>query len=188
MINSYSSCILQVQNVFIKPNSGQEAIKARIAHRNFEVEEGDLITLLNVYLAYEKYKRNNWCRKYYLNQKALLRVTEIRGQIVQQLRKYNLSLESCGGNVQLLIKALTMGLFPYAAYLHYTGVYRTIRGREDLSIHPDSCLYTVEQPQWVIFYETLQTNKTYMRYVTVIKSEWLTELAPHFYRRAVIEG
>lgn len=39
----------------------------------------------------------------------------------------------------------------------------------------------------VLFGEILQTNKFYMREVTVIKPEWLTELAPHFYQRTAID-
>lgn len=39
----------------------------------------------------------------------------------------------------------------------------------------------------VLFCEILQTNKTYMREIVVIKSEWLVELAPHFYQRTAID-
>lgn len=52
------------------------------------------------------------------------------------------------GSVQQILKCLTAGLFPKAAYLHYTGTYRTVRGNKDLYIHPNSCLYTLQQPQW----------------------------------------
>ncbi|XP_001605302.1 probable ATP-dependent RNA helicase DHX35 [Nasonia vitripennis] len=179
--------MLQVQNVFVRPNSGQAAIKARVAHRMFEVEEGDLMTLLNVYTAYEKYKTNSWCQKYFINSKAIKRATEIRTQMRKLIKKLKIPLSSCLGNVELLLKCITAGLFPYAAYLHYSGVYKTVRGGKDLHIHPNSCLYTLEQPQWVLFGEVVQTNKTYMRELTVIRPEWLVELAPHFYQRTAID-
>jgi ATP-dependent RNA helicase DDX35 len=41
--------MLQVQNIFSKPTSGQGQINARLARRHFEVKEGDLLTLLNVF-------------------------------------------------------------------------------------------------------------------------------------------
>lgn len=44
--------MLQVQTVFSKPVTGQGQIRARIRKRDFEVGEGDLITLLNVYNSY----------------------------------------------------------------------------------------------------------------------------------------
>lgn len=160
--------MLQVQNVFIRPVSGQAAIKARIARRLFEAAEGDLITMLNVYAAYEKNKTNSWCQKYFVSSKALRRATEIRTQMRKLIKRLNIPLESCGGmykssseperkklnffsflvNIEPILKCLTVGLFSHAAYLHYSGVYRTVRGNKDLHIAPNSCLYTLEQPQW----------------------------------------
>ncbi|XP_076176030.1 putative ATP-dependent RNA helicase DHX35 isoform X2 [Ptiloglossa arizonensis] len=179
--------MLQVQNVFIRPAGGQAAIKARVAHRRFEVEEGDLLTMLNVYTAYEKNKISSWCQKQFLNYKALRRATEIRTQIHCMMKKLQIPLVSCNGNVQQILKCITAGLFPKAAYLHYTGVYKTVRGNRDLYIHPNSCLYTLQQPQWLLFCEVLQTNKTYMKDITVIQPQWLLELAPHFYEKTSLE-
>ncbi|XP_012525860.1 probable ATP-dependent RNA helicase DHX35 [Monomorium pharaonis] len=180
--------MLQVQNVFVQPGGGQAALKARIAHRKFEVEEGDLLTLLNIYIAFEQNKTPAWCQKHFLNHKALRRATEIRVQMHKMLKRLDIPLISCNGNVQQILKCLTAGLFPKAAYLHYTGTYRTVRGNKDLYIHPNSCLYTLQQPQWLLFCEILQTNKTYMKDLTVIQPEMLLEAAPHFYERTSIES
>lgn len=180
--------MFQVQNVLIRPGGGQAAIKARVAHRKFEVEEGDLLTMLNVYTAYERNKTASWCQKQFLNYKALRRATEIRTQIHRMMKRLDIPLVSCNGNVQQILKCITAGLFPKAAYLHYTGVYKTVRGNRDLYIHPNSCLYTLQQPQWLLFCEILQTNKTYMKDITVIQPEWLLELAPHFYESTSLES
>ncbi|XP_044016696.1 probable ATP-dependent RNA helicase DHX35 isoform X2 [Aphidius gifuensis] len=180
--------MLQVQNVLIHPGGGQASIKARIAHRKFEVAEGDLLTYLNIYTAYEKYKSSGWCQKNFLNVKALKRATEIRTQMRKLMKSIGIKQASCDGNVKQLLKCITAGLFPNAAYLHYTGVYKTVRGNKDLFIHPNSCLYTLQQPQWVLFVEVLQTNKTYMRELTVVEAGWLEELAPHFFQRTSIES
>ncbi|XP_034933908.1 probable ATP-dependent RNA helicase DHX35 [Chelonus insularis] len=180
--------MLQVQNVFISPAGGQASIKARIEHRKFEVEEGDLLTLLNVYTAYEKNKTPKWCQKCFLNVKALKRATEIRTKMRHLMQNLKIPIISCSGNVTTILKCITAGLFPNAAYLHYSGVYKTVRGDRDLYIHPNSCLYTVQQPQWILFYEILQTNKIYMRELTVIRLEWLLELAPHYYQRTTLDA
>ncbi|CAG5093770.1 Similar to DHX35: Probable ATP-dependent RNA helicase DHX35 (Homo sapiens) [Cotesia congregata] len=180
--------MFQVQNILIRPSSGQASIRARIAHRKFEVEEGDLITMLNIYTAYEKNKSASWCQKYFLNFKGLKRATEIRSKMRIMMKNLNIPLRSSNGDLQLILRCLTAGLFPNAAFLHYTGVYKTVRGDRDLYIHPNSCLYTVQQPQWVLFCEILQTTKLYMRELTVIKSEWLLELAPHFYERTALNS
>lgn len=89
--------MLQVQNVFIRPGGGQAAISARVRHRLFEVEEGDLVTYLNVYSAYQENKTHSWCQKNFLNYKALKRCTEIRNQMTGLLRKLNIPIVSCEG-------------------------------------------------------------------------------------------
>lgn len=50
----------------------------------------------------------------------------------------------------MIRKCLVKGLFPNAAYLHHSGSYKTIRGDIELSVHPDSVLYTIPQPQWYV--------------------------------------
>lgn len=47
-----------------------------------------------------------------------------------------------------------------------------------LHVHPTSVLFT-RQPStgWVIYHEVLQTTKTFIRDLTVIERDWLTELA-----------
>lgn len=89
--------MLQVQNVFTLPGGGQAALKARVMRRKFEAEEGDLVTLLNVYTAYETQKTTSWCHQNFLNHKTLRRATEIRTQMRQMLKKLRIPLISCNG-------------------------------------------------------------------------------------------
>lgn len=52
------------------------------------------------------------------------------------------------GDITLIVRSIAMGLFKNAAYLHYTGVYRSVGIEEDLYFHPKSVLNYVNQPQW----------------------------------------
>ena len=63
------------------------------------------------------------------------------------------------GDSEKVCKCITAGLFPNAAYLHYSGVYRTVRGDQELYIHPTSVLYTLEQPKWYV--EKFCSSKIY---------------------------
>jgi len=90
--------MLQVQIVFTKPSSGQNTVKARIAKRRFEVKEGDLLTLLNVYISYVKNDMSqDWCKKYFLNYKGLRRAQEIRTQMSWLLKRFSVPIISCQG-------------------------------------------------------------------------------------------
>lgn len=96
--------MLQVQNVLIRPGGGQAAMKARVAHRKFEVEEGDLLTLLNIYAAFEKNKSPSWCQKHFLNHKALRRGIEIRTQMRGLMKKLDIPILSCNGGYRCLVQ------------------------------------------------------------------------------------
>ena len=43
-------------------------------------------------------------------------------------------------------------------------------------------------PKWVIYNELVFTTKEFMRELIEIKSEWLLEIAPHYYKPSDIEN
>lgn len=92
--------MLQVQSVFSKPVTGQGSINARRAKRKFEVAEGDLITLLNVYESFvENGCTKAFCGENYLVYRNMKRAHEIRGQLNGLIQKeFNIPLFSCKGN------------------------------------------------------------------------------------------
>ncbi|XP_030748856.1 probable ATP-dependent RNA helicase DHX35 [Sitophilus oryzae] len=180
--------MLQVETVFSKPTTGMGSIKARIQKRLFEVEEGDLITYLNIYNGFiQSEMSQGFCHKNYINYKCMKRVVQIRERLEKMLRSYGVTMTSAIDSTDSIRKCLVTGLFPNAAYLHSSNVYKTVRGDIDLYVHPDSVLYTITQPQWVIFCDVVHSTKLYMRDLTVIKDEWLLELAPHFYHKTKLE-
>ena len=104
----------QVQHVFIQPTGKRaEAAKRRCVTLNcntlgiaccfiqhaidhvqqaccrllFTAEEGDHLTLLNVYTGFEKAKYNpGWCHKNYLNSKSMARARDVCRQLRKTLR------------------------------------------------------------------------------------------------------
>nr|XP_045596642.1 probable ATP-dependent RNA helicase DHX35 [Procambarus clarkii] len=171
--------MLQVQNVFTIPR-GQEC-HARANHRSFQVNEGDLITLLNVFTAYTKHgESKQWLT---LKLRMATRAVPERGISLNLMLLCFLFT----GGVDAVCKCITAGMFPNAAYLHHSGTYRTVRGNQLLCIHPSSVLYTETQPQWVLFHEVLHTSQMFMRDLTVIDPTWLLELAPHFYEKRTLQ-
>ncbi|XP_043647704.1 probable ATP-dependent RNA helicase DHX35 isoform X2 [Drosophila teissieri] len=180
--------LLQVQSIFSRPASAVAQQSGRIAHRHFEVAEGDFITMLNVYTGFvEEGMTKEFCGQYYLIYRNLKRAHELREQLITLARKkYGIPIFSCKGDVETLCKCITAGFFTQVAYLHHSGVYRQISSGTELAIHPNSTLYTLPQAQYVVYGELLQTTKLFMNYVTVIKREWLTELAPHYYQQTTV--
>lgn len=172
--------MMQVQHIFVTPpNKKTSSQRARL---KFSCTEGDHVTFLNVYLAFLRHKKSSqWCSQNFLNYKSLNRAVEIRSQLVKYLRRFKVPLISCDGDVDAILRCLVSGYFANAARLGLDGTYRTIRDNQVLAVHPSSVLYVEKHPKYVIFGEVLLTSQKYMRDLSEIEPEWLSELAPHFY-------
>ncbi|KAM5304628.1 putative ATP-dependent RNA helicase DHX35 [Glossophaga mutica] len=176
------AAMMQIQNIFVVP-SHQKSQAIRV-HRKFAVEEGDHLTMLNVYEAFIKHSKNSqWCQEHFLNYKGLVRAATVREQLKKLLVKFQVPKKSSEGDPDPVLRCIVSGFFANAARFHSTGAYRTIRDDHELHIHPASVLYAEKPPRWVIYNEVIQTSKYYMRDVTAIESAWLLELAPHFYQQ-----
>ncbi|XP_021039250.1 probable ATP-dependent RNA helicase DHX35 isoform X1 [Mus caroli] len=176
------AAMMQIQNVFVFP-SNQKSQATRV-HRKFAVEEGDHLTMLNVYEAFIKHnKSSQWCQEHFLNYKGLVRAATVRDQLKKLLIKFQVPKVSSEGDPDPVLRCIVSGFFANAARFHSSGAYRTIRDDHELHIHPASVLYAEKPPRWVIYNEVIQTSKYYMRDVTAIESAWLLELAPHFYQQ-----
>ena len=178
--------------MFLNP-PGQSA-KAKVAKRKFEVSEGDLLTLLNVFNAYKAVDSSvvkHWCSSHFLKYKALVRADQLYIRLVKTLKRHGLHVDDDGqrlrpGDTDDVRKCIVSGLFPNAAYLHASGTFRTVRGDMEISIHPLSVLYPLKQPSWVVFAEMVHSNKVLMKDCTVIDPAWLEILAPHYYEKSAV--
>lgn len=120
------------------------------ARRKFAVEEGDHLTLLNVYQAFvtKGKKESKWCRDNYLNYKSMLRAVSIRAQLKRYLERFGINVdetlvkakkeESKGEQIR---KCLTTGFFGHAARMQPDGTFRTISGGVVLHPHPSSLMF-----------------------------------------------
>lgn len=141
------AAMMQIQNIFVVP-SNQKSQAIRV-HRKFAVEEGDHLTMLNVYEAFIKHNKNSqWCQEHFLNYKGLVRAATVREQLKKLLVKFQVPKKSSEGDPDPVLRCIVSGFFANAARFHSTGVYRTIRDDHELHIHPASVLYAEKPPRW----------------------------------------
>ncbi|XP_063630658.1 probable ATP-dependent RNA helicase DHX35 [Cydia splendana] len=197
------ACMLQVEGVFTKSATGKDNIAARMSRRNnFEVAEGDIIMYLNVFDSYMKVKNSiqdekrskkacrEWCQKMYVNHRVMEKACDIRDSLEKLIkRKFGIENKTFEGpdlgtaKCQRIMKCVLSGFFPQAAHLSTDSTYRGVRGAI-LHISPDSCLFRVQQPSWVVFASVQSSgDKTYMRDMMMINKDWLIETAPHYYKQ-----
>ncbi|KAK4399190.1 putative pre-splicing factor ATP-dependent RNA helicase DEAH9 [Sesamum angolense] len=107
------------------------------------------------------------------------KVDEIRQQLRRIAQRIGIALKSCEGSEESsycrIFNACRLESFSH------NGLYKTVRGSQEVYIHPSSVLFRVN-PKWVIFHSIVSTDRQYMRNVIAIDPSWLTDTAPQFYQ------
>ncbi|SLM41517.1 atp dependent rna [Lasallia pustulata] len=164
------------------------------ARHKFAVEEGDHLTLLNVYQAFvtRGKKDSKWCRDNYLNYKSMTRAVSVRAQLKRHLERFGINVDeslSVNGKQETtpdkgeqIRRCLTTGFFAHVARMQPDGSFRTVSGGTALHTHPSSLMFN-RKADWVLFHEIMETgSKTFIRDVTKIEKSWLMEYAPEYYQ------
>jgi ATP-dependent RNA helicase DDX35 len=177
-----------------------ERKRLEMTRRKFAAEEGDHLTLLNVYQAFITTGKKDvkFCRDNSLNFKSMTRAVSVRGQLKRMLERFGLSVDetlSKNANKQALgagaggldkgeaiRRCLTTGFFAHAAKMQPDGTFRNVAGGTVLHAHPSSLMFN-RKAGWVVFQEVMEVGeKTYVKEVTKIEKDWLVEYAPEFYK------
>lgn len=181
------AAMLSVPNVFIRPNNARQLadeMKNLFAH-----PDGDHLTLLNVYHAYQDDKAqqnpSQWTYDHFLSLRSLKSADNVRAQLKRLMERNGLELMSTPfedpdfyDNIR---RALVSGYFMQVASKPNgnTKNFATIKDNQDVFLHPSTVM--APDNRWVIYNEFVLTTKNYIRTVTAVKPEWLLELAPQYY-------
>lgn len=94
--------------------------------------------------------------------------------------RLEIEINSCGGNLDQVRKCLLAGLFENIAELQRDNFYLTISGRQRSKIHPSSVFHGKYKPEYIIFSEIVVTERSFLRILTEIDSNWISEVVPNF--------
>lgn len=166
--------MLSTETVFF--TSGEERERAAAAKKAFLHRSGDHLTLLNVFLAYQAHASDpKWCHNNAIDQRSMKHVCEVRAQLVQFCEKHKIPLSSAAGNADKILQAFTAGYFMQAAVRQADGTFKSIAGKQQVSIHPSSILFGTRATECIIFHEITLTSKCYMRGVSAVDAAWIME-------------
>ncbi|KAL5772296.1 hypothetical protein ACOSQ2_012220 [Xanthoceras sorbifolium] len=178
------AAMLSIQSIWVSNRGAQKELDE--AKLRFAAAEGDHVTFLNVYKGFlQSGKSSRWCHKNFINYQSMKKVIEIREQLRRIAQRIGIVLKSCESDTQVVRKAVTAGFFANACRLEassQSGLYKTVRGCQEVYIHPSSVLFRVN-PKWVVYHSLVSTDRQYMRNVISIDPSWLLEAAPHFYQQ-----
>ena len=186
--------MLSVESVFIRPSSTKEAEKALQKHNSLAQVSGgnsDFSTLFTVYqLATGSDNIRRWCREHYVHWRAINTAQRIHQQLQSLLDRQpddgdpDTDKTLSSPLSQRIRQSLCYGLFGSVARLSPgQRSFRTMDGHSTICyIHPSSAVFGQEEKlDWVVFYELVDTAKTYMRTLCPIRYAWIKDLLPQLH-------
>lgn len=121
--------------LFVESSEQRDAVSE--ARQKFRHVCGDHLTILNVVKAYQeiaqsenKNGRKDWCRRHFINERALLEANDIRDQLRQTCQRLGIDHRvSCGEKDDPVIQSLGHGLAMNIALLQPDGSYKQTIGQ-----------------------------------------------------------
>ncbi|OSS44087.1 hypothetical protein B5807_11253 [Epicoccum nigrum] len=179
-------------NAFVSHNDNKAQLEK--ARRRFTVSEGDHLTLYNVFTAFVQNGMNvQWCRDNCLNHKSMVKAVSVRKQLAAYLDRFGVKESALsapdvlrvGGRplAERVRRCLTTGFFAHVARMKQSdGSFTTVDGKTTLWAHPSSVFFH-RKADWVVYTEILSTrDKIYIRDLSSVDMDWLTEYAPEYYK------
>eukprot|EP01117_Protostelium_nocturnum_P013284 TRINITY_DN4942_c1_g2_i1.p1 TRINITY_DN4942_c1_g2~~TRINITY_DN4942_c1_g2_i1.p1 ORF type:complete len:1124 (+),score=313.50 TRINITY_DN4942_c1_g2_i1:133-3504(+) len=173
--------MLSVPTVFFRPKGREQ--ESDLAREKFFVPESDHLTLLNVYQQWKSNGfRSDWCSDHFLHSKALLKVREVRTQLLDILKTLKMELLSCGTDWDVVRQVICSAYFHHAGRFKAIGEYLNLRNGMPCHLHPTSALYGLGYtPDYIVYHELVLTSKEYMQCVTAVEAHWLAQVGSIFY-------
>lgn len=178
--------MLSAPSVYVVPNNAHS--EAQQIHSRFIHSDGDHLTLLNIFQAYNQQLKSQthlrWCWDNFLSDRSLANAHNIYNQLSALLKQFKLwdnskDSEDCSINVR---KCLVEGFFLHTVHLESTGHFTTIHDQQVVHLHPCTSIHQPYKSNWFIYNEFIRTTKNFIRALSPINPEWLIDIAPHYFR------
>lgn len=191
MLSEAANCFINVKKRSIKRDRGGKKLTPFSPRRQFENGLGDHFTYINVYQAYERARKQGedlkvWCRKNFVNPRALRSAYSVRDQLIVLLRKANVEINSTSPEdssySKNIRKSLLCGYFMQVAHrTDKRGWYKTVKDEEFVQLHRSSELW--KDTPWVLYHEfvLMDEDRSFIRTCSEVEARWLIQIAPHYY-------
>uniref|UniRef100_A0A8C5HAN9 Helicase C-terminal domain-containing protein n=1 Tax=Gouania willdenowi TaxID=441366 RepID=A0A8C5HAN9_GOUWI len=177
------SCFLPVE-----PSREEAAVTQ---WRPFLHDEGDHMTLINIYKAFKAHNQDEaWCVTNFLSQAALKLAVVIRAELLAVMQRIELPVSppafGCQDNCTNIKRALISGFFLNVAHdVDGSGNYLLLTHRHVAHLHAFSS-YLCRQPRpappcWVLYHEFTISRDNCIRIVSEVHPQMFVEMAPQYY-------
>ncbi|MBL4699765.1 MAG: ATP-dependent RNA helicase HrpA, partial [Phycisphaeraceae bacterium] len=179
--------VMSVQDPRERPSDKRDA--ADSAHRQFNDENSDLLTLLNLWKflreQHHKLSRNQFrrcCIQNFLSPNRVREWMDVCQQLTEMAREQKLHRNHKPATSERVHRALLAGLLAHTANVDDGFVYRGTGGNK-VFLFPGSVLFK-KKPKWIMAAELVETGKLYARTLAIIDPNWLEPLAGHLVKKS----
>ena len=187
---------MSVMDVRDRPQEKQA--EADTAHKKFNDEESDFMTLLHIWSAVSafrdkrRFKRNQlrkFCKQSFLSFRRVMEWDQIvseLGRLVRDTLKVKINPlaaeRSQWGDETEMHKSLMAGIpMQFGFWDKEKRTYRGTGGRE-FAIFPGSGVFGKKKPEWLLGFELVETTRVWARKVAKIDVKWVEDIVPHLCR------
>lgn len=165
---------LSTDSPFLLPQG--EEIEARRAHHQFRDANGDFVSYLKIFEAFQNSASpERFCLNAYLDYKTMTELVNIQGQLTEIVSRMGVPITG-GGPIDDYLCCVAKGLIQFVCLHTGRGIYRSLTA-EKIGIHPGSVMFK-ETPPFLVAGEVVKTSRMYARSVSPIKKEWLSRISP----------
>ncbi|MDR2500579.1 MAG: ATP-dependent RNA helicase [Treponema sp.] len=169
-----AAAFLSTQSPYALPPG--EEIDARRAHHRFQDPNGDFVSYLKLFKAYEDAPRKDqYCEKNYLDLRAMAEIAHVVRQLEEIVSAMGLPL-LCGGPVDEYLSAVAAGLIQFVCVREGRELYRSLTA-DRILIHPGSVMFKLN-PQYIVAGEIIRTTRMYAMSVSPLTQKTLEALSP----------
>uniref|UniRef100_A0A8C8EQG6 Helicase C-terminal domain-containing protein n=1 Tax=Oncorhynchus tshawytscha TaxID=74940 RepID=A0A8C8EQG6_ONCTS len=184
------AAMLTASPCFVTPTPQRE--EAAATHRRPLLHnEGDHLTLINIYNAYIQHNEDDaWCTTNFLNPAALRLAVVIRAELLEVMQRIELPVSppsfGCQDNCTNIKRALISGFFLKVAHdVDGSGNYLLLTHRHVAHLHPFSSYLCrrprLNPPSWVLYHEFTISHDNCICTASEVHPHMLVELAPLYY-------
>ena len=188
---------LSVMDVRERPSERES--QADEAHASFDDPDSDFITLLNIWHALRKYRKDgrSWqrnqlrkfCREKFLNMRRVMEWDQVARELSRLLREQYGKRPSGlpanrqeWGDASEIHKSILAGMPRQIGFWEKEKRHYRATGNRSFAVFPGSGLFSRKRPGWVLGFDLVETSRLWARKVAAIAPEWVEEVAPQLCR------